>query len=199
MFYALLIVAIASRFLPHPPNVACVAAIGLFVGCYFRGWRAVVMPAAILLGSDLLGHLLGRESMGFYHPLTMLGVYVGMTASVGIGRLLRERRGVARIVAASVVTSTIFFLLSNFGVWVASGMYVLNVSGLMSCYANALPFFQYTMLGDLAYVTVLFGAMAAYRITVRSNLAAPAALHDQHFRMTGGFACPAAAVESVRR
>jgi hypothetical protein len=51
-------------------------------------------------------------------------------------------------------------LLSNFGVWAAGTMYPKTIEGLMACYVAGIPFLKGTLLGDLFYSGVLFGAFA---------------------------------------
>ena len=51
----------------------------------------------------------------------------------------------------------LFFVVTNFGTWLVSGMYPLSASGLAACYVAAIPFFQNTVAGDLFYATLLFG------------------------------------------
>jgi hypothetical protein len=54
-----------------------------------------------------------------------------------------------------------FYLITNFFVWLhASSVYPHTAAGLLACYVAALPFFGYTVLGDLFYSAVLFGAYA---------------------------------------
>ena len=157
MFYLLTILVAASRFLPHPPNVACLGALGLFAGCYLTGRKAYLVPLVALAISDLVGQALGIAGMGFYQPVTMLMVYAGALLAVPVGRWMRKRRGLWKIPAGSVAASTLFFLLSNFGVWLA-GWYPMTGAGLLSCYAYAIPFFGYTVAGDLLFTVLLFGS-----------------------------------------
>lgn len=157
MFYLLMILAAASRFLPHPPNVACLGALGLFAGCYLSGRRAYLVPLLVLLVSDVVGHVFSVPGMGFYHPMAMLMVYAGAVAVVPVGRWMAKNQGMWRYPAAAVVASTVFFLVSNFGVWLA-GWYPMNSAGLISCYLYAIPFYGYTIAGDLAFTAVLFGS-----------------------------------------
>jgi hypothetical protein len=172
MFYWLIVVAAASRFLPHPPNVACVGAIGLFAGCYLSGARAYLVPVVILFFSDLIGQLFGVPGMGFYQPITMAAVYAGATAAVFVGRWIsRSSRRFARVPAGSLLASSTFFLLSNFGVWLG-GWYTMTLSGLLACYAAAIPFFGYTIAGDLAFSLLLFGVWEWSRAGARDNLRA---------------------------
>ena len=166
MFYfALIFVAIASRFLPHPPNVACLGAIGMFAGCYCSGRVAWLIPAAILLCSDAIGQMLGIAGLGFYSPITMISVYAAATLAVPVGRLIAQKRGsgikfAGFVAGGSLIASTLFFLVSNFGVW-ASGWYPATGEGLASCYITAIPFYGYTIAGDLFFSAIAFGSYAA--------------------------------------
>ena len=157
MFYLLTLVVAASRFLPHPPNVTCVGALGLFAGCYLVGRRAYLVPIAVLLLSDVIGHVLQIPGMGFYNSVTMLFVYAGMTAAIPVGRWMRSNQSKLRVPAGSLAASTLFFIVSNLGVWLG-GWYSMTLGGLVACFTAAIPFYGYTIAGDLAFTVVLFGA-----------------------------------------
>ena len=167
MFYLIALLVAASRFLPHPPNVACVGALGLFAGCYVASYRAYLLPIGALLVSDIVGQIFGVAGMGFYNPVAMASVYAGMAASVFIGRWLAKNDSPLRIVGGSVAVSTVFFAVSNLGVWLA-GWYPATPTGLFACYFNALPFYGYTLAGDMAFSAVLFGAWQASGYSVRT-------------------------------
>jgi hypothetical protein len=175
MFYLLIIAAAATRLFPHPPNVACIGAIGLFAGCYLSGRRAYLVPVATLLLSDIAGQLLRIPGMGFYNPLTMLAVYLGVVAAVPVGRLMASKKSLwLKAPAGSLVASTAFFVISNFGVWM-SGWYTLSLAGLVACYVNAIPFYGYTLIGDLAFTGVLFGSYELSKYMAASKAASPQA------------------------
>jgi hypothetical protein len=168
MFYVLIALVAVSRFLPHPPNVACVGALGLFAGCYLSGRRAYMVPLAALLASDVIGHLAGFPGMGFYNPIVMGLVYAGVLAAVPIGRWMSKNQNKFRLPAGSIAASTIFFLLSNFGVWLG-GWYSMTFAGLAACYISAIPFFGYTLAGDLFFSVLLFGAWEYSRSSSRQR------------------------------
>ena len=158
MFYLLILLVAASRFLPHPPNVACVGALGLFAGCYLQGRRAYLVPLAVMLGSDMVGHMAGIPGLGFYSPITMVMVYLGMVLAVPVGRWIRTSKlKIACYPIAAVGASTLFFLVSNLGHWLA-GFYPMTGAGLLACYVNAIPFYGLTLTGDLAFTALLFGS-----------------------------------------
>ncbi|NNE00293.1 MAG: hypothetical protein HKN47_23490 [Pirellulaceae bacterium] len=156
MYYLLILLVAASRLMPHPPNVACIGALGLFAGCYLVGRRAYLVPLAALLLSDVVGHVFGFAGMGFYSATTMLMVYAGALAAVPVGRWMQRRRGMWKFPAGSLVASTLFFLISNFGVWLGP-WYATTTEGLIACYVSAIPFFGYTIAGDLLFTAALFG------------------------------------------
>lgn len=143
--------AICSRLWPHPPNFTAVGAVGLFAGGCLRQHQAWLVPPAALLFTDLL--------IGFYHPVTMFCVYAGCLLNVLIGRLLLSRRRTSmRLVSSSLVGAAGFFLISNFGVWLSGELYPRSSAGLWQCYLAAVPFFGWTLLGNLFYLFLLVAA-----------------------------------------
>jgi len=52
----------------------------------------------------------------------------------------------------------LFFLVTNFAVWVA--FYPSTLTGLAACFTAAIPFFQYTLAGDMVYSGLFFGVYA---------------------------------------
>ena len=157
MFYVLVLLVAASRFLPHPPNVAFLGALGLFAGCYLNGRKAYLVPLCVLLLSDIVGHVLRIPGMGFYNAIPMVAVYCGALASIPLGRWLRSGQKSWKVPAASLAASTVFFLISNFGVWLGP-WYPTTGAGFIACFTNAIPFYGYTLVGDLAFSALLFGA-----------------------------------------
>jgi hypothetical protein len=161
---AMVALVAASRLLPHPPNFAPLAAIGLFGAATFSGrWRGFVVPLLALFASDVLLHVtyrLGWQPFwGFYRGQWV--VYACCVATVLIGGLLREKRTLPRVAAATLASSLLFFLVTNF-VWFygAGSLYPQTVEGLIECYGLALPFFRNSLLGDAFYSAALFGTLA---------------------------------------
>lgn len=64
------------------------------------------------------------------------------------------------ITGASVTGSVVFFLGSNIAVWALASWYPHTWQGLSSCLINALPFFQYTLAGDLFFSWSAFAILA---------------------------------------
>ena len=146
-----ILAAAALRLVPHPPNVSPIDAMALFSGAYLgRRGIAFVAPLAALLLSDLV--------LGFYHG--MATVYATVALIVVVGWWISSRRTPLRIGAAAIVGSVLFFVITNFGMWLFSGFYPLTGAGLAACYLAAIPFFQNTVAGDLFYAAILFGGFA---------------------------------------
>ncbi len=158
----IILVVAASRLLPHPHNVTPVGALGLFGAAYFsRKYLAFLVPLAAMWASDLLLNNLvyARLYPDMYEGFAWFGnpwVYLsfGLIVLLGFG-LLRKIR-LSTLLGASLGASVLFFLITNFGVWLSTPLYPKTSAGLISCYAMGIPFFWNTMLGDLFFTGVLF-------------------------------------------
>lgn len=149
IIFGLIALAIASRLLPHPPNFTPVAAIALFGGAYFLDKRlAFAVPFAIMFLSDLI--------IGLHD--TLLFVYIGFAIAVGIGYLIRNKISMASVTAGALAGAVVFYLITNFGVWIMGTMYPHTLQGLADSYIAGIPFFRYTILGNLVYCAALFGS-----------------------------------------
>ena len=146
-----IIAAAALRLVPHPPNFTPIGAMALFSGAYLgrRGF-AFVAPIGALLLSDAV--------LGFYSGMQY--TYLAVALIVLIGWAVESRISLVRVGAGAIAGSILFFLISNFGTWLTSGMYPHTSAGLVACYFAAIPFFQNTLAGDLFYAGLLFGGFA---------------------------------------
>lgn len=163
MTFALLMVVAGAiyRLVPHPMNVAPVAALALIGGMCFGKRYALWLPLAILASSDLVLN----AQMGY--PLLYVPRVIDYAVFAAIGLLgmwLRTRTTGLKI-AGAVLAPILFFVLSNFGVWLfglnlANQFYPKTLAGLTECYTAALPFLRGTIIGDWAFMA-LFAAGAA--------------------------------------
>jgi len=146
----LVVIGVASRLMPHLPNLTPVMAIALFGGTYLPKRWSIALPLAIMAASDLVlgGHVTIPFTWGAF-------VLTGL-----IGWWVRERPRLGRIAAGALTGSALFFLITNVGVWLVAGLYPPTAGGLSACFAAAIPFFRAMLLGDLVYTAVLFGAFA---------------------------------------
>ena len=152
LVYGLIILVALARVVPHPWNVAPIGALGLFSGAYIATRWAWALPLVALLLGDLF--------LGLYSPVVMLFVYLGFAGSAVCGRVfLHRRRSASRFGGAIVSAALLFYLLSNFGMWIV--YYPHSWEGLIACYVSALPFLLKSLMGDALYCALLFGCYEA--------------------------------------
>lgn len=156
--FTLILGAALSRLLPHPPNFAPITAMALFGAVYLETKHAFLIPLAAMFISDYF--------LGFYRGMEW--VYGSFVLIAMIGLWLRTHHGIGQTIGATLVGSILFFIVTNFGVWVSSSMYPQSLAGLMQCYTAAIPFFRNTVLGDILYVGIMFGAFEALKRLIPS-------------------------------
>ena len=162
---AMVALAAASRLAPHPWNVTPTAAIALFGAATFaRKREAVLVPLLALVLSDALMQITmmagWQPHPGFYAG--QWAVYACTLASVGFGLLLRRRRTVPAVATATLASALVFFLATNFVYFYGEdSLYPRTLAGMADCYVQALPFLRNSLIGDFAYVAIMFGALAA--------------------------------------
>lgn len=158
---AFLLVA-CTRLMPHLWNFTPIAAMVLFGAFYFKKWRhAMLIPLGCLFLSDVIMELqfqFGlKEYGGFYKGLPL--IYFSFFLIGLMGRTLRNGSfSSLKILSFSFAGSIVFYLVSNFGVWLSGMGYPLTLDGLMNCYYMAIPFLRNQIMGDLFYNAVFFGA-----------------------------------------
>jgi len=147
----LVVLGVICRVVPHPANFAPIGAIALFAGASFRDRRAaVVVPLAAMFIGDLF---IGLHSL-------MPVIYATYALIAVLGMLLRERHNSPlHIAGGAFAGATIFFVVTNFAVWLG-GMYPRTLEGLTACFVNAIPFFDRTLMSDLLFSAIFFGAYA---------------------------------------
>lgn len=159
---AIIFAAAFSRIIPHIPNFSPMEAITLFAAAHFtRKWQAFVIPfSAMWLSSLFVDNVIYgsyQRSFVWVYPgfhWQYLGYF--LIAVMGLA-VFKNRVSPVRAASSGLAAGAIFFLVSNFGVWLADGLYPMTGEGLFQCYAAAIPFYRGTLLGDLFYVPLLFG------------------------------------------
>jgi len=159
----IILAAAASRLVKHPFNFTPVAAMALFAGCYLRNKWGILLPLAAMFVSDYF--------IGFYDWQVMASVYLGIALTFVIGWILRSYKKWHNVPVASLISSVIFFIITNFSVWAFFNWYPHTFQGLISCFTLALPFFRNSLLGDLAYSAFFFGAYELVLILIARRIA----------------------------
>lgn len=138
------------------PNVELVTSLALLAGYLLPSSRfAFIFPMGVMLISDLL---IGNNQIflftwtGFLLPV-LLGQKVLRKINLSKVRLLNQ----VLIGASGSVLSVIFFYLwTNLGVVLTSGMYEISLNGLILSYKNALPFLKLQLAGNLIIAPLVF-------------------------------------------
>jgi len=139
-YIVIILLAIVARVIPHAPNFAPIGGLALFSGSHFKKKIALIIPLTAMFVSDIF--------LGFHK--TVPYVYVSFIIISLIGGLIKNNKWQS-VALASLVSSVLFFLITNFGVWATGTMYVKNLDGLLQSYVMGLPFFRNTVLSDLFY------------------------------------------------
>ncbi len=147
-------------------------AMAIFGGAIIKNKKlAFVLPLLSLFLSDLLYqglYLFGYSAIpGFYSGQWVN--YVLFAALTVFGFAMRKIN-IKNIVGFSLSGSMIFFLLSNFAVWIGGGGFMRpkTFEGLMMCYNDGLAFYRdygfipgfgaSFILSDLFFMALLFGS-----------------------------------------
>jgi hypothetical protein len=142
----LIILGAGSRLLHLPPNIAAVTGVTLLAGYALRNiWLALLVPIGAMALADV--------ALGWYPGV--LATYAGMAAGVLIARWLLRKFDVIKLIAATLLASTTFFVFSNFGTWL-EGWYGYTWEGLVACYVAAIPFWQNSLLADFTSTALAF-------------------------------------------
>jgi len=157
-----IIIAALSRIIPHPYNFAPIGAMSIFGAAYFTDKKfSFLLPLFAMFVSDLLvNNLLYANFYGGFVLFTpgFYWMYGSIALIVVAGIFILKKVNTKTVIAGSLSASIIFFLVTNFGSWLGNPIYPQGLEGLFMSYAAGIPFFHYTVLGDLFYSGVMFGA-----------------------------------------
>ncbi|MEK7080530.1 MAG: DUF6580 family putative transport protein [Patescibacteria group bacterium] len=159
-----ILIGVSLRLIPHAPNFAPIAAIALFGGVYFSKKIALVLPVLAMLISDIF--------IGFYDFKMMVAVYGSFILCAAMGFWLKNHKKWHTVAGAAILSSVLFFIITNFAVWAFSPWYAKTFFGLIQSYIMALPFFRNSLLGDIFYTGVFFGAYELAEIWIRKRFKA---------------------------
>ena len=158
MVTGLITIGILTRFIPHVPNFSPLVGIALFSGVYLNKKYSYFIPIGIYVISDIVIGLHG----------IVLFTWGSIALIYWLGHKLKTNKTPARIAVYTLTSSILFFIVTNFGVWL-QGWYSYTLEGLLKCYIVALPFFRTSLLADFIYVAVLFGTYE-YILRRKTNL-----------------------------
>tara|TARA_B100000941_G_scaffold263142_1_gene216341 strand:+ start:126 stop:704 length:579 start_codon:yes stop_codon:yes gene_type:complete len=166
LFSALVVLLIAgSRLIPHVENFVPVFAMILFAAVHFKNkFQAIAISVGALWLSDLYINNWGRyadyynEFILFSSPFNYLAYIIIALLSV---QIFKNSITVKKVLTSSIGIGVVFFVISNFGVWLGGTMYPMTFEGLVTCYVSAIPFFRSTLTSNMLFSFVLFGGYYA--------------------------------------
>ena len=168
--YLLLLAAVVTRVVPHAGwmNFTAVGGALLYFGAR-RSWREMLTPLAVLMATDFCLTVFSYNYA--FKWQAYLPTWMWYAAAMVLGRILLSERATAwRVVAAALLGPTSFFVISNFAVWIADGMYARSLAGLAACYVAAIPFYR----NDLASTGIVLGLAFGVPALLRKLSASPA-------------------------
>jgi hypothetical protein len=155
--YLLLVAAVLSRIVPHPDwlNFTAVGGALLYFGAR-RSWREMLAPLAALMAADYFLTVFSYHYA--FHWQAYVTTWAWYVAAMALGHiLLHGRTTFVRVGAGVVLGPTSFFVVSNYAVWAAGGMYPPSWGGLAACYAAAIPFYRNDLLATAVVAGLAFG------------------------------------------
>ena len=167
----LILFASFSRIIPHMPNFTPIGAMALIGGAYLKNkYHALFIPIASLWLSDLV---LNNFIFSIYSDFTwfypgFLWQYTSFILITIIGYFFLKKVNFKNVFITSISSSLLFFVITNFGVWLSGSIYSLDFQGLINCYVMAIPFYKGTILGFICYSSILFGILefSRYKLQV---------------------------------
>ena len=143
----IILIGAFSRIIPHPPNFTAIGAISILGGIYFgKKYLAFLIPILAMLVSDFI--------LGYQMTIS---VYIAFLMIIPLGINIKSKISSFSIFKTSIYASILFFLITNFSVWLIGTLYPNNLYGLLICYTAGIPFLFNTILGNLFFCFSLFG------------------------------------------
>lgn len=138
-----------ARLIPHPANFTPVFAFTLFAARYSPNifWAIFIPQSALLLSNLVLGFTKSALVTALFNVL--ISVVARNTKLQNLSRLQFWGLG-------SLCVPVLFFLVSNFFVWIDSSFFPKNIEGMMTCYTYAIPFAIAPLTSTMLYALCLF-------------------------------------------
>ena len=143
LILGVIVLGVLTRLIPHPPNFTPILSFALLSSVYSKNNLGILIPISIMVISDFY---LGTHG-------AMVWVYSALFIIYLIGYFFIKNISFKNILVGSVIGSLMFFIVTNFGVWLIG--YPKSLAGLMQCYIAAIPFYKNTLLSSIFYSTII--------------------------------------------
>ena len=150
-----------SRVVPHINNFTPMIALAIFGSLHFknRNLAYIVTLLSLWISDFILNNYIYNQSSeimlfyeGFYWQYLSYVIIILLSSN-----FYKKIITIRKVFLLGVFSSFIFFIISNFGVWITSDLYPSNFMGLINCYLLAIPFYQGTLLGTLFFTPLFIG------------------------------------------
>jgi hypothetical protein len=169
----MVLLAALSRFLPiampSMANFSPVGTMALFGGAYFakKHWAFIVPMVALWMSNVVLNNVFYTKWYPTFSFGFELAVFVSFALVVAIGMIVLKKVNVVNLLTANLLGTIGFFLISNFFVWMGGKMYPQTMEGLGMCFTMGLPFLKNTLISNLLFSGVMFGAFEYAKTQVK--------------------------------
>ena len=126
------------------PNFEAITALSLLSGSFFGGVFAAVIPFLMIFFSDLY---FGNTSVYLFtwSAFILIGIF-------GTFVKRNKKHYPLKITGMGIISVLFFYLFTNFGWWLTSGMYPMTFEGIIQCYIAGLPFLKNQLFSALIFV-----------------------------------------------
>ena len=152
IFTAIFLCLAASRFIPHPPNFTSLIALSFYVPAIL-GLNYIPALLISFLITDLI--------IGFHNVVLFTWgsvLIISILASKYLFNTILSR------ISGALAGACIFFIVTNFGVWIAGNLYDYTLEGLIECYTLAIPFFNYSLLSTFIFSIIFESFIKFYQV-----------------------------------
>ena len=136
-----------SRLIPHPPNFTPLITVAIMSSYFFKN---IYLSFFVILISMVLGDIF----IGFYN--NMFFVYLSLLLISYTFFKIIKKMNYKNLFVYALIGSLIFYLISNFGVWILGNLYDKNFNGLIECYIMAIPFLKNTIISTIFYSYLIY-------------------------------------------
>lgn len=151
VLFSFVAVTVIARIVPHPANVTPLTALSLWTGAQYNPKISLVLMLITLLTSDaLLAVLYNQAWLDTWSFFT----YTGFLSITWLSTRLTK---ISHLPIYTISASLGYWLWTNFGVWALANHYAKTPAGLINCYVKALPFLTNSIIGDIIWVSLIFG------------------------------------------
>ena len=146
----LFVLLVLSRMITEIPNFTATIALVMFTGYLIQNRFLSVL---VILLSQVVSDLY----LGIYS--SMVFVYAAYISIALLSPIIMKKMNTKSVVLSSVISPSIFFIISNFGVWLIGSTYTFNLSGLIACYVAGIPFFDESLISTVLFALTIFSIM----------------------------------------